>query len=207
MKLVVFGASGRVGRLVVDGALKGGHQVTAFTRNSANIRVKHKNLRISGGNVSDDNAVREAMKGQQVAVVAIGAKDISRPHSVAGDGVKRIIAAAGLHNVPRIVMLGNLGLLPHPSGKLLGEVNIAPFLQFIYADQKTAYTELKDSGLDWVMVCPPFMPQGAATGKFRQSVDAVLEKAQQISVEDVANVLLAEAVAPRHHNVRVGVSY
>jgi len=205
--MVVFGASGRVGRLVVDGALMKGHQVTAFTRNSANIRVKHKNLRISGGNVSDDNAVREAMKGQDVALVTMGAKDISRPHSVAGDGVKRIIAAAGMFNVPRIVMLGNVGLLPHPSGKLQGEVNIAPFLQFIFADQKIAYTQLRDCGLDWVIICPPFMPLGTATGKYRCAVEATLEKAQQISVEDVAQVLLQEVVEPKHHKVRVGISY
>jgi putative NADH-flavin reductase len=207
VKIVVFGASGRVGRLVVDAALKRGLLVTAFTRNSANIRVKHKNLRISGGNVSDDNAVREAMKGQQVAVVALGARDISRPHSVCSDGVKRIIAAAAMFNVPRIVMLGNLGLLPHASGKLQGEVNIAPFLQFIFADQKNAYTELRDSGLDYAVVCPPFMPQGTATGKYRVSVDATLEKAQQISVEDVAQALLLEVIDQPHHNVRVGVSY
>ncbi|MBI5493817.1 MAG: NAD(P)H-binding protein [Deltaproteobacteria bacterium] len=207
MKVVVFGASGRVGRLFVDGALKKNHQVTCFTRNSNNIRVKHKNLRISGGNVSDDYAVREAMRGQELAVVSLGAKDISKPHSVNADGVKRIVAAMDLFKVPRVILLGNVGLLPHASGKLQGEVSLPPFLQFVFADQRTAYETLKESGLDWVVVCPPFMPQGPQTGKYRVVVEAPLERAQSINVEDVVHFLLKEAFEAPHHNVRIGIAY
>ena len=207
MKVVVFGASGRVGRLFVDAALARGHQVTAFTRNSANIRVKHKNLRISGGNVSDDNAVKEAMKGQAVAVIALGAKDISKPHSVCSDGTRRIVQAAQTLGVPRLVLMGNLGLLPHPSGKMQGEVSLPPFLQFVFADQKTAYQELVGSGLDYAVLCPPFMPHGEKTGKYRTAVDAILPNAKSVSVEDAVDLLVKEVFDAPHHNVRVAVAY
>jgi len=86
-------------------------------------------------------------------------------------------------------------------------VNLPPFLQFVFADQKTAWSELRDSGLDWVLVCPPFMPLGQGTGKYRVTVEATLEKAQQISVEDVAHAMLQEVFEAPHHKVRVGVSY
>lgn len=207
MKVVVFGASGRVGRLFVAGALKRGHKVTCFTRNANNIRVKHKLLRISGGNVSDDFAVREALKGQECVVVALGAKDISKPHSVHADGIKRIVAAMDLHKIKRIVMLGNIGLMPHPSGKLQGEVQLPPFLQFVFADQRNAYETLRETDLDWVIVCPPFMPQGLSRGKHRVVVEAPLDKAQSISVEDAAEFLLKEVFDEPHHQVRVGIAY
>lgn len=207
MKIVVFGATGRVGSQYIQGALQRGHVVTAFTRNALAVRTKHKNLIVRGGNVSDDNMVKEAVAGQQLVVFAIGPRDISRPHSVCSDGTRRVVAAMRHHGVQRILCLGNIGLLPHPSGKLQGEVNIPPFLQFIYADQKTAYQELGDSGLDYVVVCPPFMPLGKATGKYRVSVEATLERAQSISVEDVVQFLLKETAEPKHHRVRVGLAY
>jgi len=207
MKVVVFGASGRVGRMFVDAALVRGHAITAFTRNSANIRVKHKNLRISGGNVSDDNAVKEAVKGQDVAVIALGAKDISKPHSVCSDGVRRIVQAAQTFKVPRLVLMGNLGLLPHPSGKMQGDVNLPPFLQFVFADQKTAYQELVNSGLDYTVLCPPFMPNGEKTGKYRVAVDEALPNAKSISLEDAVELLVKEVFDAPHHNVRVALAY
>lgn len=207
MKVVIFGASGRVGSLLVEGALKRGHQVTAYTRNALNVRIKHKNLKVCGGTVSDDNPVREAIAGQQQVLVALGAKDISRPHSVCQDGTKRIIAAMQLHNVKRVVMLCNLGLLPLPDGQMMGDVKLPPFLDFIFADQRNAYNLLKDSDRDWVVVCPPFMPKGTQTGKYRVAVEESLERAQSISVEDAAHFMLKEAFDEPHHNVRVGISY
>ncbi|MEW5851747.1 MAG: SDR family oxidoreductase [Myxococcota bacterium] len=207
MKIVVFGATGRVGSQFVEGALKRGHHVTAFTRNALSVRLKHKNLKVCGGSVGDDNMVREAVRGQELVVCALGPKDISRPHSVHSDAAKRIVAAMRQYQVPRILCMGNIGLLPHPSGKLQGEVNLPPFLQFVYADQKDAYEQLRDSGLDWVMVCPPFMPRGATTGKYRVAVEATLERAQSISVEDVVHFLLREISDEPHHKVRIGLAY
>lgn len=208
MKVLVFGATGRVGSRFVEGALKRGHQLTLFTRNIMNVRIKHKNARISGGNVSDDIAVREAVKGQDAVVVALGAKDLSKPASVCADGVKRIIAAMQLHGVKRIVMLGNIALLPSKEpGKLMGELNLPPFLQFVFVDHRNAYNLLKDSGLDFSVVCPPFMPLGAATGKYRVSVEAPLERSQSISVDDVVDFLLKEVFDAPHVGQRVGVGY
>jgi putative NADH-flavin reductase len=207
LRLAVFGATGRVGRIIVQEALKRGSVVTACTRNSANVRARHANLRVTSGNVSDDHAVREAMKQQDAAVITLGAKDISRPHSVCSDGIKRIVHAAKMFNVPRIVFLGNIGLMPHASGKLQGEVSLPPFLQFVFVDQRQAWQELLESGLDWVAVCPPFMPLGEATGKYRTVVEAPLERAVCLSVEDVAHAILREVYEEAHHRARVGVAY
>lgn len=208
MKVVVFGATGRIGSRFVDGALKRGHQLTLFTRNIMNVRIKHKNARISGGNVSDDIAVREAVKGQDAVFVALGGKDLSKPASVCADGVKRIIAAMQMHGVKRVVMVGNIALLPSKEpGKLMGELSLPPFLQFVFVDHRNAYHLLKDSGLDYSVVCPPFMPLGPATGKFRVVVEAPLERSQSISVDDAVQFMLKEMFDEPHPGARVGIGY
>lgn len=43
MKLLVFGASGRTGRVLVRQALDQGHVVTAFARDPAKVRLTHAN--------------------------------------------------------------------------------------------------------------------------------------------------------------------
>jgi putative NADH-flavin reductase len=53
MNVLVFRASGGVGRELVKQALAQGHCVTAFVRDPARLDSKHANLRIVQGDVAD----------------------------------------------------------------------------------------------------------------------------------------------------------
>ncbi len=57
MKIIVFSASGRMGKLVVERALEAGHIVTAFLRTSSKIAIHHPNLALFQGDVMDAAAV------------------------------------------------------------------------------------------------------------------------------------------------------
>ena len=46
MKVLIFGANGRTGRLLVDRALDQDHDVTAFVRDSALIDKRHDRLHV-----------------------------------------------------------------------------------------------------------------------------------------------------------------
>ena len=48
MKIVIFGATGRVGSNLLRLALDKGHEVLAIARHPENIKVKHDNLQVSG---------------------------------------------------------------------------------------------------------------------------------------------------------------
>ena len=49
MKLTVFGASGRTGRHVVEQALGGGHEVTAFVRSASKLSLTDDRLTVVEG--------------------------------------------------------------------------------------------------------------------------------------------------------------
>ena len=49
MKLLVFGATGTIGRQVVDQALAEGHEITAFTRNSSRLEDLDPRLQVVQG--------------------------------------------------------------------------------------------------------------------------------------------------------------
>jgi putative NADH-flavin reductase len=74
MKVVIFGATGGTGRELVAQALAQGHVVTAFARDPAKVRVKHENLRVVKGDMLDENAVAQAVAGQDAVLSALGVR-------------------------------------------------------------------------------------------------------------------------------------
>jgi len=45
MKVVIFGANGKIGALLVEQALEKGYQVVAYIRKAGSIRTEHPNLK------------------------------------------------------------------------------------------------------------------------------------------------------------------
>jgi putative NADH-flavin reductase len=67
MKLLIFGATGTIGRQVVWQALEQGHTVTAFVRDPAKLEIQH--LKIFQGDVLDFRSVQQAVQQQEVVLI------------------------------------------------------------------------------------------------------------------------------------------
>lgn len=63
MRVTVFGATGGIGRLVVQQFLDGGHQVTALVRTPAKLDLTHSQLTVVTAQLSDPEAVEQAVSG------------------------------------------------------------------------------------------------------------------------------------------------
>jgi uncharacterized protein YbjT (DUF2867 family) len=72
MKLVIFGAAGRIGRRILHEALARGHAVTAVVRDPARLEVMHAALSIVVADVSRADEVARTASGHDAAVNAIG---------------------------------------------------------------------------------------------------------------------------------------
>lgn len=72
MQITVLGATGKIGRLVVERLLADGHQVTVLVRTAAKIAVAHPALRVRVGQLSDADAVRETIAGADAVISALG---------------------------------------------------------------------------------------------------------------------------------------
>ena len=57
MKLIIFGATGTLGRYVVEQALEQGHQVTAFARNPSTLKLENPHLIRIAGDVLEQQVV------------------------------------------------------------------------------------------------------------------------------------------------------
>ena len=71
MKVIIFGATGGIGKWAVKHALKKGYEVTVFVRNAKKINDS-KNINIIEGNISDNEVVEKALEGQNAVIWCIG---------------------------------------------------------------------------------------------------------------------------------------
>src|SRR3979409_1428120 len=89
MNLLVLGATGRTGRLVVEQALAADHGVTALVRSPEKLTLVHSNLRVVAGEATDKSALSEALEGADAVISTLGGTG-----SVIADSTQAIVAAA-----------------------------------------------------------------------------------------------------------------
>jgi len=68
MNLIVFGATGRTGRHLVNQALEQGHVVTAFVRDPHKLNIQHERLDVIQDDVLDVNSIGKAIDFLQKSV-------------------------------------------------------------------------------------------------------------------------------------------
>ena len=68
MKVLIIGATGSTGRILLEKALEQGHQVTALARNPSAIAPREYCPRVLGGNVLDPEAVEAVVAGQDAVL-------------------------------------------------------------------------------------------------------------------------------------------
>jgi uncharacterized protein YbjT (DUF2867 family) len=156
MKIVVLGAAGRTGRLVVEQALARGDEVVAYIRNSQGIAAK-PGLKIALGQLGDSLALKDAVYGADAALVCLGTqgKRMARKVDLMQRGMPSIIKAMKEGNVPRLVLLSAYGV--GDSARTAGWVArliYKTLVAAIYKDKQRSEAMLPSSGLRWTCVYP-----------------------------------------------------
>jgi uncharacterized protein YbjT (DUF2867 family) len=67
VKVLIIGATGSTGRILLEKAVEQGHEVTALARNPSAVAPRDYRPRVLGGNVLDPEAVEAAVAGQDTA--------------------------------------------------------------------------------------------------------------------------------------------
>lgn len=209
MKVVVFGASGRTGRHVVEQALAAGHEVVAFVRDPAKLGVSHERLEVVRGDVTDAAAVEEAVAGRNAVLSALGHTKTS-PKDVQTVGARNIVGAMERRGVRRLVSLTGAGVRdPEDDPKLVDRAFafLLGLLQRDVLEDAERHAEvIKASGLDWVIVRGPRLTEGGRKGEYRVGYVGK-DSGTRISRADVAEFMLAQATDDAHLRRMPMVSY
>ena len=214
MKLIIFGATGMVGKQLVQQALFNKHHVKAFGRNVYTTDYlptgsggETENLELIQGALFDEGEVLHAIKGCDGVLSAIGG-NMDGTDKTRTLGMKNIIKQMQKAGVKRIIAIGGLGVLNADENSLLvdGE-NYPPEYKAVGFEHKKAFELLKQSALDWTFVCPPNIINEGPTGSYVTKADYPPEKNNyKINAGDLAMFMLNELTKNEYINQRVGIS-
>jgi putative NADH-flavin reductase len=206
MNIAIFGASGGTGTLLLERCLAAGHGVTVLIRRPDSLRVsgEHSDVRIVQGSAFDSMAVRETVDGADVVLSTLGAHSPLRNENVLPRAVPLIVEAMRQVGVRRIVALGSAGALPDSLSKqsawrrwIVQKIVYNSFLKWPVAEQVSQYATLSRSDLDWTMVMPPMLTNGAARGQFHVDGEALPRNGSRISRTDVADFMMQQIDNPQ----------
>ena len=209
MKLVIFGATGSIGRQVVTQALAQGHRVTAFARNPAKLDMQHPNLMLCQGDVMDQASVEKAVEGQEVVVCVLGSgKQLTG--TVRSEGTRHIIEAMEHTGVRRLICQSTLG-----AGDSWDNLNFywkyvmfGFILRQVFADHERQERYVRQSHLDWTIVRPGAFIEGNRTGQYRHGFSNNDKTSKlKITRADVADFILTQLTSDRYLGKAPSLSY
>ncbi|HET9980096.1 MAG TPA: SDR family oxidoreductase [Ktedonobacterales bacterium] len=210
MNIVVFGANGKTGRLLIQQALGEGHTVTAVTRHPEQFPLHHANLRVLQGDVFDPAAVERAVAGQDAVLSTLGVPFTRKPIAVYSQGVANIVTAMKRQGVRRIVCVSSsVTDGAHDTGggfvfdKLLQPIVIATIGRTTYADMRQMETELAQSGLDWTVVRPSGLFATPGVTSYQMAEGHM--RGQYTSRADLANCMLRQLTSDQYLRKPVAV--
>ncbi len=208
MEVVVVGAGGRTGRLLVEKALENKHSVTALLRDPAKLTLQHERLRKVHGDVTSVESLREPLAGKDAVLVALGVTNRSTT-TVFSEGIRNVLAAAKEGGVRRLTTMSSAGLetahLPLMQ-RLVSEFVVDRLYRNIHLDLARMEDEVEASGLDWTIVRVPMLNDGPVTPNFRAVIDGHIPKAASASRANVADYIVTHLDDPATYGRRVDVA-
>jgi len=216
MKIVIFGATGNVGRPLVKEALTRGHQVVGVIRDPQAVQSADARVTLRRGDATDRQSVAELARGADAVVSAVSPRPSASglPAPTLVGAARAVIAGLRDAGTQRVVAVGGAGSLEIAPGKAL--VDQPGFPDMYKAEALDGRASLKiyreeAAGLDWTFISPAIeIAPGERTGRYRTTIDQVLSDANGksfISFEDFAVAILDELERPKHIGRRFGVAY
>mgnify|MGYP001229945904 CR=1 FL=1 len=205
--IVVYGASGKIGGLIVKEALQRGHRVIGVSRNPNKLLVEHKNFTTVKGDVTDFESVKTVTSGADSVVISVSGSGAGNTpeNSVHARAATTVIAVfSESKDAPYVIQMGGgttmfgtkeamLANLPMPAPK--GSPMYGHFLGHLVALQ--AY---RASDIDWTVITPPLQIRGwtrkgitdtQRVGVYRSSTSEHLRDAEGQSAIFVADLAAA----------------
>ncbi len=182
MRLVLFGATGRTGRHLLEQALAQGHTVTAFARDPGPLAPQDR-LTIVQGDVLNLTHVEGAVKNQDVVFSALG--------GIRTLATERILAAMEKLGVPRFICESAYGVGESRNRSLYALV-AWQLAKVGFEDTERQERLIRQSRLEWIIVRPTRLTDEPKRGIYRAGVGLRVGPFARIGRADVADFMLQQ---------------
>lgn len=192
MKIAIFGATGKTGRLILQAALAAGHDVTVCVRDPARLNVKQGRFRVVVGGVDDSLTMLDTVSGADAVISAVGGGG-----EILTTLGRTVVTAMQQAGVSRIVSLIGASVWVPGDHKTIGRTMLHAvtrlFARDVLKDGASHARLLEQSGLAYTLVRPPRLTDAAASGHIRHGLQLPLSPASSISRADLAAFMLLVA--------------
>jgi len=206
MKITVFGASGKTGSLLVDEALKSGHEVTAYVRKPESIKSEHPNLNVVAGYLNEKEKLKSVISGSDACISTLGGASLTKHSRGIIEGIDNIVGIMEEEKVMRFIYLSSFGAgdsrryMPQPIRFLIADL----MLRVPLADHNSNESRIAKSQLNWTIVRPGGLTNGAKTDNLKHGYGATKIKGSlSISRSNVAAFLLSQVTSNDYANKSV----
>jgi putative NADH-flavin reductase len=198
MRVLILGATGRIGSQVLDGALSHGYEVTVLVRDRG--RVEQRNgISVVVGDVRDERAISAALRDVDAVIAALGPRS-NTPAEEDGLalGMHNLVSAMAGARVQRLVALSGAGVdVPgdrKPAFDRMMSGVVRRFARHIVGAKQREFEIFSASELDWTALRPPLVTDGSARG---YRLDLSLQPGARVTRADVAQALVDQLVDRR----------
>ena len=206
MKIVVFGASGKTGSLLVDEALTSGHEVLAYVRKPESIKSEHPNLKVVAGYLNEKDKLKSVISGSDACISTLGGASLTKHSREIIEGIDNIVSIMEQESVARFIYLSSFGAgdsrryMPQPVRFLIADIMLLVPL----ADHNTNEGRITKSQLNWTIVRPGGLTNGAKTDNLKHGCEMTKIKGSlSISRSNVAAFLLNQVSNNEYANKSV----
>lgn len=192
MKILVLGATGGTGRLIVRDAQMQGHSVVALVR--AKARSDLPGAELIEGDARDEATLTRALNGCEAVVSALGTGIGFRKVDLLTVTTLALVAAMTRTAVHRLVCISALGVGDSRGhGGFVFDRMFQPLLLGrAYKDKDGQEAAIRASSLDWFVVRPAMLTNDPPRGHFRVSADLNGINGGKIARADVAQFVVEQ---------------
>jgi putative NADH-flavin reductase len=164
------------------------------------LEITHEHLNVVKGDILNASVLEQTVNGQDAVCITIGIKPTRKPVSVYSEGTKTVIEAMKKSSCRRLLCVTGIGAGDSRGhGGFFYDKIINPLLlKTGYEDKDRQEAIVRQSELDWEIIRPGFLTNGARTGKYRILSNLSGVKAGNISRADVADFMLREVSEMRY---------
>jgi uncharacterized protein len=223
-RIVVYGATGAIGSVIAQEALRRGDTVVGVARDPTKLKIADPRYTAVEGDVTDLDSFKRITRGADAVIISVlgDGKDNVPEHSVSARAARVAVQAfTGVQDSPHVIQIGGAPTMYETREAMLAHMHLpegSPMYGVIFG-HLIALQTYRASHIRWTVLTPPSDIQGwkmhapprpHRTGKYRVSTTELVRDANghnAINVADLAVAAVDEAEHPRFIGKRFTVGY
>jgi putative NADH-flavin reductase len=208
-RIAIIGASRGIGLALTEQALAAGHRVAALARNPDRCELAHENLEFMAGDMRDRQSLERLIANCSDVCVCISVAPGRKPVDTFSTGARALLPLLESRGDVRLLVVTGIGAGDSRGhgGWFYDHILQPLLLNEMYADKDREEALIRQSKIDWLLVRPGRLTNGARRGQYRVITRVEELRGGPISRADVAHFMLGEIEVPRFSRQAVHLVY